>query len=206
MSFELSDEEGAFLVKLARRAIEIYLNSKEVMRPAEAPEKLRTLCGVFTTLNKIGRSGHELRGCIGLPYPVRPLAEAVVSSAISAAVEDPRFEPVSSNELDRIMVEVSVLTPPQVISVKDPSEYPKMVQVGLDGLIIERGSRSGLLLPQVPIEWGWDAEEFLTQCCLKAWLSPDAWLMKGTRISKFQAIIFDEKEPRGDVERKKLSE
>lgn len=206
MSFELTDEEGIFLVKLARRAIETYLKSGEVISPTEAREKLKTMCGVFTTLNKVGQSGHELRGCIGLPYPIKPLDEAVISSAISAAVEDPRFEPVSVEEMNNITIELSVLTPPEVISVKEPSEFPREVEVGRDGLIIERGARSGLLLPQVPIEWGWDCEEFLTQCCIKAWLSPDAWLMKGTKISKFQAIIFAEREPRGEIEKKKLSE
>jgi hypothetical protein len=205
MSFEISDEEGAYLVKLARRAMETYLKTKKIIEPDDAPEKLRTPCGVFTTLNKVTATGKELRGCIGLPYPVKPLAEAVVTSAISSAVEDPRFPPVSQSELGEIVVELSVLTPPQYIAVKKPSDYPKEVGVGVDGLIVERGGRSGLLLPQVPVEWGWDAEEFLTQCCLKAWLPPDSWLNEGTRISKFQAIIFEEKEPRGEVERKKLS-
>ena len=205
MSFEISDEEGIYLVRLARGAIETYLRSKKIIEPTDASEKLRTLCGVFTTLNKITAAGKELRGCIGLPYPVKPLAEAVIASAISSAVEDPRFPPLSKGELDEIVVEVSVLTPPQPIVVGKPSDYPKQVCVGVDGLIVERGARGGLLLPQVPVEWGWDAEEFLTQCCLKAWLPPDSWLNEGTKISKFQAIIFEEKEPRGEVERKKLS-
>jgi len=205
MSFEISDEEGTYLVKLARRAIETYLRTKKIIEPTDAPEKLRTPCGVFTTLNKVTAAGKELRGCIGLPYPVKPLAEAVVTSAISSAVEDPRFPPVSQSELGEIVVELSVLTPPQYIVAKKPSDYSKEVCVGVDGLIVERGGRSGLLLPQVPVEWGWDVEEFLTQCCLKAWLPPDSWLNEGTRISKFQAIIFEEKEPRGEIERKKLS-
>jgi hypothetical protein len=205
MSFEISDEEGVYLVRLARRAIETYLRSREIIKPDDAPEKLRTPCGVFTTLNKITDAGKELRGCIGLPYPIKPLAEAVVVSAISSAVEDPRFPPVSTKELGEIVIEVSVLTPPQYIMVEKPSDYPKQVCVGVDGLIVQRGARSGLLLPQVPVEWGWEAEEFLTQCCLKAWLPPDSWLDEGTKISKFQAIIFEEKELRGAIGRKKLA-
>ena len=205
MSFEISDEEGTYLVSLARKAIETYLKSGEILSPEDAPENLRRHCGVFTTLNKAVDTGKELRGCIGLPYPVKPLAEAVVSSAISAAVDDPRFPRVSREELEQLFIEVSVLTPPQPITVRSPRDYPEQVQVGVDGLIVEKGARSGLLLPQVPVEWGWDAEEFLTQCCLKAWLPPDSWLMDGTRISKFQAIIFEEKSPKGEVERKSLS-
>jgi len=204
MSFDLSLDEGVYLVRLARRAIETYLRSRRIIEPRDAPEKLRRPCGVFTTLNKVTDSHRELRGCIGFPYPIKPLAEAVVASAISAAVEDPRFPPLSLGELGEVVVEVSVLTPPDVVRVEDPRDYPKVIRVGVDGLIVERGSRSGLLLPQVPVEWGWDAEEFLTQCCLKAWLPPDAWLMKGTRISRFQAIIFEEREPGGEVERRRL--
>ncbi|MFB0543249.1 MAG: TIGR00296 family protein [Candidatus Bathyarchaeia archaeon] len=205
MVFELSHDEGVYLVRLARRAIETYLRSRKRIDPTDAPEKMRTPCGVFTTLNRVTASGKELRGCIGFPYPVKPLAEAVVASAISAAVEDPRFQPLSPGEAEEVVVEVSVLTPPEPMRVEGPRDYPEKIQIGVDGLIVERGSRSGLLLPQVPVEWGWDAEEFLTQCCLKAWLPPDAWLMEGTRISKFQAIIFEEREPKGEVERRELS-
>lgn len=205
MSFEISDEEGNYLVRLARRAIETYLKTERIVESTDIPEKLRTPCGVFTTINKATAMGKELRGCIGLPYPVKPLAEAVVSSAISAAVEDPRFQPLSQKELREVVIEVSVLTPPQPIVVKKPSDYLKQVKIGTDGLIVERGPRGGLLLPQVPIEWGWDSEEFLTQCCLKAGLPPDSWLIEGTNISKFQAIIFEEEEPMGEVKRKVLS-
>lgn len=204
MGFELSPEEGAYLVGLARMAIEAALGSGNNVTTAEAPVKLKEPCGVFVTLNKVEGASHSLRGCIGFPYPVKPLVEAVADSAVSAALRDPRFAPVSSGEMGSIMVEVSVLTPPETILVDDPIQYPSMVEVGRDGLIVSRGSNRGLLLPQVPIDWGWDAEEFLTQTCLKAWLPPDAWLLPGTEVSKFQAIIFSEEESRGGVRRVEL--
>ena len=204
MGFELSPEEGAYLVGLARGAIEAALGSGKDVTTADTPGKLRELCGVFVTLNKVEGTSHNLRGCIGFPYPVKPLVEAVADSAVSAALRDPRFAPVSSGEMGSIVVEVSVLTPPETIAVEEPIQYPGMVEVGRDGLIVSRGSNRGLLLPQVPVDWGWDTEEFLTQACLKAWLTPDAWLLPGTEVSKFQAIIFSEEEPRGGVRRVEL--
>jgi len=100
--------------------------------------------------------------------------------------------------------EVSVLTPPQPVKVKKPKDYPSKIKVGQDGLMVEKGYYKGLLLPQVPIEWRWDEEEFLCQCCIKAGLPPDSWLLEGTTIYKFQAIIFEEAFPKGKVESKEL--
>lgn len=204
MGFEISAEEGEYLVGLARSTIEATLGLAERAPSKNVTENLRVPCGVFVTLNKVEGSRHSLRGCIGLPYPVKPLVEAVEEAAASAAFRDPRFSPVSEGELGSIVVEVSVLTPPEVLSVDDPRRYPSLIEIGKDGLIVARGQNRGLLLPQVPVEWGWDAEEFLTQCCLKAWLQPDAWLLLGTEISKFQAIIFAEEAPRGAVRRVEL--
>lgn len=206
MSFDLSLEEGRLLVELARKAVEEYLKNRKRIRPPEnIPEKLMQPRGVFVTINSVEGEEKELRGCIGLPYPTTPLAEAVIESAISSATQDPRFHPLSLKELDSVVFEVSVLTPPQLVEVENPSEYPSKIKVGVDGLIIERGFYRGLLLPQVPVEWGWSEEEFLCQCCLKAGLPPDCWLMKGTKVYKFQAIIFEEETPKGEVRRKTLS-
>jgi uncharacterized protein (TIGR00296 family) len=201
MEFELTAEEGERLVRLARASIEAALGAGEKAALNDVPEKLMVPCGVFVTLNKVEGSSRSLRGCIGFPYPVKPLAEAVADAAVSAALRDPRFVPVSRAEMDSVVVEVSVLTPPELLSVEWPDRYPSLIEIGRDGLIIARGQSRGLLLPQVPVDWGWDAEEFLTQCCLKAWLQPDAWLLPGTEISRFKAIIFAEEEPRGAVER-----
>ena len=205
MIFDLSQDEGIYIVRLARQAIETFLRSHKLLDPKDSPEKLRTPCGVFTTLNKVTTYGKNLRGCIGFPYPFQPLSQVVVTSAVKAAVEDPRFPPLSITELEEIIIEVSVLTPPEPIRKKTVRDYVENIQIGVHGLIVERGARSGLLLPQVPVEWGWDVEEFLTQCSIKALLPPDSWLMDDTKIFRFQAIIFEEKEPMGFVIRRVLS-
>jgi len=203
--FELNEEEGKFLVKLARRAVKEYLETKKVPETTRrVHEKLLQPCGVFVTINSIENEEKELRGCIGYPYPTDPLVEAVIQSAISAATQDPRFNPLTKDELDKVVFEVSVLTPPQVLEVKRPQDYPSKIRIGEDGLIIEKGMFKGLLLPQVPVEWNWGQEEFLCQCCIKAGLPPDNWLLPSTRIQKFQAIIFEEETPNGRVKRKAL--
>ena len=205
MPFELNEEEGKFLVKLARRAVKEYLETKKVPETTRrVHEKLLQPCGVFVTINSIENEEKELRGCIGYPYPTDPLVEAVIQSAISAATQDPRFNPLTKDELDKVVFEVSVLTPPQVLEVKRPQDYPSKIRIGEDGLIIEKGMFKGLLLPQVPVEWNWGQEEFLCQCCIKAGLPPDNWLLPSTRIQKFQAIIFEEETPNGRVKRKAL--
>jgi hypothetical protein len=197
----LTLEDGKFLVKLARRVIETYLCSGEELPPPKVAAKLRERCGVFVTLTRRG----ELRGCIGHPLPRLPLVEAIIDSAISSATRDPRFPPVTSEELPELIVEISVLTPPETIRVKDPREYPKHVKLGKHGLVVELAGCAGLLLPQVPLEWGWDVEEFLSHTCMKAGLTPDSWLRKDVRISRFSAQVFREKGPCGEVEERELT-
>jgi uncharacterized protein (TIGR00296 family) len=205
LSFQLSQKEGETLVELARKAVEEYLKSRKTIKtPENVSEKLLKPCGVFVTINSIERGEKELRGCIGYPYPTTPLVQAVIESAINAATQDPRFEPLSPRELDKVVFEVSVLTPPEIVEVKKSTEYPTKIRVGMDGLIVERGMYKGLLLPQVPVEWEWNEEEFLCQCCGKAGLPPDCWLMNGTKIYTFQAIIFEEEKPKGEVKNKPL--
>jgi len=205
VSFHLTQKEGELLIKLARKAVEEHLkNGKVIETPKDISSKLMANCGVFVTLNSIEHGKKELRGCIGFPYPTAPLATAVIESAISSATQDPRFYSVSPRELDHIVFEVSVLTPPELIEAEKATDYPSKIKVGRDGLIIERGYYKGLLLPQVPTEWKWDEEEFLCQCCVKAGLPPDCWLLKGTKIYRFEAIIFEELEPKGKIVRKEL--
>ncbi len=200
MSFELGQNDGIVLVHLARRAVQEYLKTrKRIKIPDDIPQKLLEECGVFVTINAIQKGEKELRGCIGYPYPTTPLAEAVVDSAISAATQDPRFPSLSLRELENVVFEVSVLTPPEEVHVTNPREYIARIKVGEDGLIIENGFCKGLLLPQVPVEWKWDEETFLCQCCIKAGLPPDSWLVKGTRIYKFSSIIAEELAPKGDI-------
>lgn len=205
MSFQLTLEEGSFLVRLARKSVTEYLRTRKITAvPKDVSPKLMEHCGVFVTLNTFHQEKKGLRGCIGLPYPTTPLTQAVIESAINSATQDPRFPLVSLNELGEIVFEVSVLTPPQLVRVDKPAGYPSTITVGQDGLIVERSYCKGLLLPQVPIEWNWEEDEFLCQCCMKAGLSPDCWLLEGTKIYKFQAIIFEEVSPKGDVQQKKL--
>jgi hypothetical protein len=206
MSFELSREEGEFLIRLARNTVKEYLeNGKTINPPKDTSKKLFERCGVFVTINSVMNGEKELRGCIGYPYPTSPLVEAVIDSAISAATRDPRFYPLSLDELGSVVFEVSILTPPEPVEVANPKEYISKIKVGEDGLIVEKGLYRGLLLPQVPVEWGWCEEEFLCQCCVKAGLPPDSWLTKGAKIYKFRAIIFEEEAPMGKVKRLSLS-
>jgi uncharacterized protein (TIGR00296 family) len=207
LPFELSLDEGKFLVEIARNAVKEYLKTgKHVKAPENTPKKLFEQCGVFVTINKIKSGEKQLRGCIGYPYPTLPLVEAVIDSAINSATQDPRFYPLSPNELSSVVFEISVLTPPEAIEAKKPEEYLTKIKVGETGLIVEKGMFKGLLLPQVPVEWGWCEEEFLCQCCIKAGLPPDSWLTKGAKIYKFSAIIFEEETPQGEVKQLHLSQ
>jgi hypothetical protein len=201
MLLKLTKVEGEILVRLARKTVEDYLQNNKVKSiPKDTPAQLMQCRGVFVTIKKID-NGKEprLRGCIGYPYPTTKLAQAVIECAISSATQDPRFHPVSTDELDQITFEVSVLTSPELIITKNPKDLKKRIQIGRDGLIVERGANKGLLLPQVALEYSWDAEEFLSQCCMKAALPPDTWLVKGTRIYKFQCFIAKEIAPKGVV-------
>lgn len=199
---QLSLKEGAYLVKLARRTIEVHLSGKTPTPPQDAPEKLRRRQGVFVTLYRYPE--RELRGCIGIPLPEYPLLEATMRAAIASATEDPRFISVSPDELSKIVVEVSALTPPEEISFSDPKELPNRIKIGVDGLIIEAGGFGGLLLPQVPVEYGWSPEEYLMHLCLKAGLPSTYWLTGKMRIYRFTAQIFEEESPGGKVVEKKL--
>ena len=206
MTFELTLNEGKFLIHLARNAVKEHLETGETVKaPANTPKKLFERCGVFVTINSLKNGEKKLRGCIGYPYPTSPLVEAVIDSAINAATQDPRFYPLSLSELGNVVFEVSVLTPPEAVEVENPKDYLAKIKVGEDGLIVEKGMYKGLLLPQVPVEWEWCEEEFLCQCSVKAGLPPDSWLTKGTKIYKFQAIVFEEETPEGEVKRVKLN-
>jgi uncharacterized protein (TIGR00296 family) len=205
MTFQLTLEEGKFLVNLARQTVTEYLKNGKILQvPESVSPKLMEKSGVFVTLNSLHKGTKTLRGCIGLPYPTTPLVQAVIEAALSAATRDPRFPPVALEELDQITFEVSVLTPPERVKVEKPTDYPSKIKVGRDGLIIEKSYCKGLLLPQVPIELDWNEEEFLCQCSMKAGMSPDSWLLKDTKIYRFQAIIFEEALPKGQIKLKKI--
>ncbi len=193
----LSLKEGEELVKTARKVVELALEGKEFQPSEEFKKKYSEKRGVFVTIKTFPEK--ELRGCIGYPYPIFPLWKALIDSAKAAAFEDPRFPPLRKDEINKVIFEVTVLTPPQEIKYKDPSELLEKIKIGKDGLIIQYGPYSGLLLPQVPVEEGWDVVEFLSYTCLKAGLPPDCWTWKGIKIYKFQGQIFEEVEPKGKV-------
>lgn len=176
----VTEKDQQLLLRLARHAIQTTIQKGRRLPVVESLSPLlREKRGVFVTLWE-----EELRGCIGFPYPVKPLAEAVQEAAVSAALQDPRFPPVRLEELQRIEIEISALTVPKAIE-------PSQIQVGVHGLIVSRGNRSGLLLPQVAMEYQWDAQTFLEQTCVKAGLDPDAWKEK-INLSSFEAQIFSE--------------
>jgi len=195
---QLSDSDGAVLVKTARKAVTEFLsNGNRIKLESDIEEKFSFNSGVFVTLN----NPDGLRGCIGFPMPEKKLSHAIVEGAIAAATEDPRFPSVKTNELNDIVFEVTVLTPPVEIDVSDPTEYLEKIKVGRDGLIIRHSFSSGLLLPQVPVEYGWNVEEFLQHTCDKAGLSRDTWKNESVKIEKFEGIIFKEETPNGTIVR-----
>jgi len=195
---QLSDSDGVILVKTARNAVTEFLSNGNRMKlESDLEEKFSFNSGVFVTLN----NPDGLRGCIGFPMPEKKLSHAIIEGAIAAATEDPRFPSVKTNELNDIVFEVTVLTPPMEIIVTEPTEYLEKIKVGRDGLIIKHSFSSGLLLPQVPVEYGWNVEEFLQHTCEKAGLSRDTWKNESVKIEKFEGIIFKEETPNGVIVR-----
>ncbi|PLW80571.1 TIGR00296 family protein [Candidatus Woesearchaeota archaeon] len=183
---ELTDNDKKKLLELAKKSIESIYTKKDV--DIDEYSNFSKKLGVFVTLTING----NLRGCIGYPRPVYPLYEAVHRAAMAAAFEDTRFEPLLEDEFKKTKIEISILTEPKLIEVKDYTEYEKNIELGKDGLIIEYGPNSGLLLPQVPIDWGWNKTEYLENLSNKAGLGKDAWKEPGVKIYKFQSIIFEE--------------
>jgi hypothetical protein len=195
-----ADRDGELAVRIAREALEAYV----IKRPkgtVQVPKAFEEKSGAFVTLNE--HPSGLLRGCIGYPQPFFALVKSIEKGAEGAA-EDPRFPRLSPAELDRVTVEVSILTPPQLIEVKKPKDLTKYVILGVDGLSVAQGPYRGLLLPQVAVEYGWDAAEFLSEACMKGGLLADAWLDPATRVYKFQAEVFAEIQPRGPVVRRTL--
>jgi AmmeMemoRadiSam system protein B/AmmeMemoRadiSam system protein A len=175
-----TDEEKIQLKEIARKSVEAAITGKKLSAVKDVSGKLKEPYGVFVTLNKHG----TLRGCIGRIIGDQPLYITVQQMAKAAALEDPRFSPVTEKELVELEIEISVLTPLEQI--KDFKE----IVIGRDGLYITKGYNSGLLLPQVAAEYGWTVEEFLEETCHKAGLPYDAYKSKDTKIYKFSAEVF----------------
>jgi uncharacterized protein len=195
----LTPEEGEALVRTARSSIDAHFSGLSYQPAAEVSSSLKEQRGVFVTLLD-PFNGNNLRGCIGIPFPTRPLIEQVRIAAVEAATQDPRFEPVNLNEFEsRIALEATVLSPMEPIWVKNPLDLRENIVIGRDGLIVEGMCSHGLLLPQVAVDEDFDTEEFLSQCCLKAGLPPDAWLTGRVQVSRFQGQVFAEDRPKGRV-------
>lgn len=181
MSDILNQDQQRFLLKLARQAIAHFLKTRENLKIKTADKVLKEKRGAFVTL----RVNEELRGCIGYVLPTKPLYETVIEVGTLAATQDFRFEPLNLEELDETKIEISVLSLPQ------PIEDPKKIEVGKHGIIISKAFHKGLLLPQVPLEYNWDLETFLKHGCLKAGLDEDEW-KRGAKIEIFQAQVFSD--------------
>ncbi len=181
--FFLTDDEKKYLLELSRKVLNSYVTNRKIPDFEITDEKLKQNCGAFVTLNK----NNNLRGCIGYIEPIKPLYQSIIDNTINAAVNDPRFQNVSKEELDDIKIEISVLTPPHKVGSYND------IQIGKHGIILKKGFHTAVFLPQVAPEQGWDLETTLTHLSLKAGLDADAW-KSGTEFEVFTAIVFSEDE------------
>lgn len=189
----ITNDGGEELVRAARKAVEDVLTGRGGSG-SPLDSQFDFLSGVFVTISKQGR----LRGCIGFPLPSQRLSAGLVDAAVAAATQDPRFPPMTESELGEVTFEVTVLTEPEEIDCSG-ADISSMVRVGRDGLAVRGRNASGLLLPQVPVEHGWDAREFLSMTCRKAGLDGHAWKDGDIVVSRFQGIVFAEDAPGGNV-------
>jgi len=198
----LSIKQGEFLVRLSRDSIKYYIENLVPLRPPKIiPDDLKKPKGAFCTLLSFPEG--ELRGCIGTIFPEKSLLETVIEVSASST-QDPRFFPVHPTELERLTVEVTVLSDLEKISVTEARDYLKQIVIGQDGLFIKKGYNSAVFLPQVPIEQGWDVKTYLCELCRKSGMDRDAWIVSPVEIYKFQAQIFSESSPGGNVFEKVL--
>ena len=181
MDNTLGPAQHKILLRLAREAVAFYLKTSDTLKKDIQDKALLEKRGAFVTLKVKG----ELRGCIGYTTPNKSLYETVIDAAIHAASSDYRFNPLTTEELRQTRFEISVLTPPRPI--KDIHN----IKIGTHGIIISKGSKKGLLLPQVPVEWNWDLESYLNHGCEKAGLDKEEW-KKDVRIEIFSAQVFSE--------------
>ncbi|MPZ05058.1 MAG: TIGR00296 family protein [Nitrososphaeraceae archaeon] len=192
-------KEGQHLVSVARDIVERLFNGR---RPSLQPLiQTNVKAGVFVSIHAHSTGENILRGCVGFPLPRGEFYSSLEEAAIAAATQDPRFSPISKEELGKVIFEVSVLNRPELISVAKPIDYLAMVKIGVDGLMLSWGEHSSLLLPQVALEFNWAVDEFLSNLCHKAGLTPDMWMNKDVKIYKFSCVIFRESEPRGGIYR-----
>ena len=189
-------DQGKNLINIARDAILARFSGKKPKINSNLKNEFSEPRGAFVTLKING----NLRGCIGFTETIYPLYDVIVNAAQAAGFSDPRFPPLSKDEFQNVTIEVSVLTRPEVIEVRNPEDYLNKITIGKDGLFIKSTFHSGLLLPQVAVEYGWDARTFLSQVCIKAGLKQGDWQdYNECRIYTFQSYVFSEKTPNGEV-------
>jgi len=194
---DLSIIEGEFLVALARKSISYYLKNLIPMKtPKVAYPRLKQKRGVFCTLLTYPEGA--LRGCIGVVFPHGNLIETTIEASC-AATQDPRFLPLREDELNKITIELSILSELERILVYEPRDYLNKINLGEDGLYLKYKFYTSIFLPQVPIEQNWDIKTYLSQLCLKAGLNEDAWIEKPIKLYKFKTQVFAESEPNGKV-------
>jgi len=190
-------KEGQHLVNVARDIVERLFDDR---RPSLEPLiQTNVKAGVFVSIHDCSTGENILRGCVGFPLPRGEFSSSLEEAAIAAATQDSRFSPISKEELGKVIFEVSVLNRPELISVAKPTDYLTMVKIGVDGLILSWGEHSSLLLPQVALEFNWTVDEFLSNLCDKAGLTPDMWMNKDVKIYKFNCVIFRESKPRDGI-------
>jgi len=197
---EVDLELARRLITVARKAIELYMDLGDEDAVFSALSELvgkdprmGKKAAVFVTLEKVSGSSRMLRGCIGFIVHHLELASAVMGSAISSAFKDPRFRPVEKGELGSIAIEIALLGPK--IPIKDPSD----ISIGRDAIYVESIYGSGILLPQVPIDYCWDEETFLGETCLKAGLDLACWMRRGVKVYRIPGRVFYEEKPLGEV-------
>lgn len=195
---DITLREGTQLVKLARTAAVSFIKNKKIINFTNNSNRK---AGVFVTIYHVNNMNSEknLRGCIGNVFPSQNIYDSVIAAAINAATEDPRFIAISEKELDDLIFEVSVLSKPALIQVKNTESSLSNIVIGRDGIILESRYGSSLFLPQVPVEQKWNIKEYITNLCHKAGAPPDAWLLPDSKLYTFSSLIFREKLPNREI-------
>jgi uncharacterized protein len=195
----ITQEEGQILVRVARDSVERLFSNKGPRSRHSVQSNVQA--GVFVSIHDFSADRSTLRGCVGFPLPRGEFYSSLKEAAVAAATQDPRFMPISKEELDKVIFEVSIMNRPELIKVANPADYLDAVKVGVDGLMLSWGEYSSLLLPQVAAEFNWSVDEYLANLCYKAGLRPDMWMHQGVKIYKFSCSVYSEAKPRGEIYR-----
>jgi len=186
-------------VRVARETAFKFLKGDPIEVPSEWPEKLSKRSGVFVSVRRPERDMKRLISCSGYCLPNRDLIKGLVNSSINAIIRARALFAPESVKPNSVIFEASVLTIPKPLKVAKPTDLPRTIKVGIDGLLVELNFYRGVLLPQIAVERGWNETEFIAECCMNAGLPADIWLEGATRIYSFQADVFQELFPFGDV-------